>query len=171
VVFNLADGRVALVHRIHPDMQLAVFDDLEHLWDAGDEYWAEHLDQLDAHTIIGPSPGALGIGAGAPPILTERGLLLFFHERRADGAYTMNVALLDPHTGRPISILPEAVLEPELHWETTGDVDHVIFVQGAHVMDDRDTILLVYGAADRHVGAATASVAHLLDLLDTASAA
>ncbi|MBI5089728.1 MAG: hypothetical protein HZB15_12970 [Actinobacteria bacterium] len=166
VVFNLADGRVALVHRIHPNMQLAVFDDLEHLWDAGAEYWDQHLDELDLHTIIGPSDGALGIGAGAPPIAIERGLLLFFHERRADGAYTMNLALLDPRTGRPISVLPEALLVPELHWETSGDVDRVVFVQGAHLMDDGDTILLVYGAADRHVGAATASVGHLLELLD-----
>jgi predicted GH43/DUF377 family glycosyl hydrolase len=165
VVFNLADGRVALVHRIHPDMQLAIFDDLEHLWDAGEAYWTEHLDQLDDHTIIAPSPGALGIGAGAPPIATEAGLLLFFHERRANGAYTMNLALLDANTGRTVSVLSDAVLEPELHWETRGDVDDVVFVQGAHLMDDGDTILLVYGAADRHVGAATASAAHLLDLL------
>jgi predicted GH43/DUF377 family glycosyl hydrolase len=169
VVFNLSDGRVALVHRIHPDMQLAIFDDLEHLWEAGDDYWVEHLDALASHTITEPSPGALGIGAGAPPIATARGLLLFFHERRADGAYTMNLALLDPHTGRPISVLPDAVFEPELHWETTGDVDDVVFVQGAHLMDDGDTILLVYGAADRHVGAATASASHLLDLLEAAA--
>jgi predicted GH43/DUF377 family glycosyl hydrolase len=165
IVFNLADGRVALVHRIHPNMQLAIFDDLEHLWEAGPEYWDRHVDELDAHTIIGPTPGALGIGAGAPPVATSEGLLLFFHERRADGAYTMNLALLDTDTGRPLRILPQAILVPELHWETTGDVDQVVFVQGAHLMDDGDTILLVYGAADRHVGAATASARHLLQLL------
>ena len=28
VVFNLRDGRVGLIHRIHPSMQLAVFDSL-----------------------------------------------------------------------------------------------------------------------------------------------
>ncbi len=168
VVWNLADGRVALVHRIHPDMQLAIFDDLEHLWDAGDDYWDEHLADIERHTIIRPSPGALGIGAGAPPLRTEDGSLLFFHERRADGAYTMNLALLDDHTGRPISILPEALLVPELHWEIEGDVDNVIFVQGAHLQPDGDTVYLVYGAADRHVGAATASAGHLLTLLRAA---
>ena len=168
IVFNLADGRVALVHRIHPDMQLAIFDDLDHLWEAGQDYWDQHVSELDRHTIISPAPGALGIGAGAPPVRTPHGLLLFFHERRADGAYTMNLALLDERTGRPISILPEAVLVPELTWETEGDVDNVIFVQGAHLDDDGDTIYLVYGAADRHVGAATASVAHLLSLLRAA---
>lgn len=165
IVFNLADGRIALVHRIHPDMQLAIFDDIEHLWEAGQDYWDEHVADLGRHTIISPTPGALGIGAGAPPVSTEHGLLLFFHERRADGAYTMNLALLDEHTGRPISILPEAILVPELSWEIEGDVDNVIFVQGAHLHPDGDTIYLVYGAADRHVGAATASVSHLLSLL------
>ncbi len=165
VVWNLADGRVALVHRIHPDMQLAVFDDLEHLWDADDAYWDDHLADIERHTIIRPSAGALGIGAGAPPLQTEDGSLLFFHERRADGVYTMNLALLDDHTGRPISLLPEALLVPELHWEIEGDVDNVIFVQGAHLQPDGDTIYLVYGAADRHVGAATASAGQLLTLL------
>jgi hypothetical protein len=33
IVFNLRDGRVALIHRIYPNMQLAVFDSLEQLWD------------------------------------------------------------------------------------------------------------------------------------------
>lgn len=168
VVWNLADGRVAFLHRIHPDMQLAIFDDLEHLWNAGDDYWDRHLAELDEHTVIRPGAGSLGIGAGAPPVRTAAGLLLFFHERRADGVYTMNLALLDEHTGRPVAVLPEALLVPELAWEVDGDVDNVVFVQGAHLDSDGDTIYLVYGAADRHVGAATASAAHLLALLGAA---
>jgi predicted GH43/DUF377 family glycosyl hydrolase len=55
------------------------------------------------------------------------------------------------------------VLQPELAWERTGDVDEVIFVQGAHLAGDE--IYLTYGAADRCVGAAVASLAHLLDVL------
>ena len=166
VVFTLTDGRVALIHRVHPDMQLAVFDDLEHLWHPPDDYWAAHMANLASHTLLLPSPGALGIGAGAPPVRSEAGLLLFFHERRADGSYTMNLALLDERTGRALSRLPEQVFEPELDWERTGDVDEVVFVQGAHL--DGDDIYLTYGAADRCVGAAVASVAHLLDALAVA---
>jgi beta-1,2-mannobiose phosphorylase / 1,2-beta-oligomannan phosphorylase len=167
VVFTLDDGRVALIHRIHPDMQLAIFEDLEHLWHASDEYWDAHVAELARHTLLSPSPGALGIGAGAPPVRTDAGFLLFFHERRADGAYTMNLALLDSATGQMVSRLPEPVLEPELDWERTGDVDEVVFVQGAHL--DGDEIYLTYGAADRCVGAAVASVPHLLDLLAAAA--
>ena len=166
VVFTLADGRVALIHRIHPNMQLAVFDDLDHLWHAPGSYWSAHLRDLDRHTLLRPASGALGVGAGAPPVLTEAGFLLFFHERRADGSYTMNLALLDQTTGRARSRLPEPLLEPELSWERHGDVNEVVFVQGAHL--DGDEVYLTYGAADRCVGAAVASVSHLLDALTTA---
>jgi predicted GH43/DUF377 family glycosyl hydrolase len=79
----------------------------------------------------------------------------------------MNVALVASTTGRLRSRLPEAILEPELDWERRGDVDDVVFVQGAHV--DGDEVYLTYGAADRCVGAAVASVPHLLDLLATAA--
>jgi predicted GH43/DUF377 family glycosyl hydrolase len=166
VMFTLSDGRVALIHHVRSGMQLAVFDDLEHLWHPPDDYWAAHMANLASHTLLLPSPGALGIGAGAPPVRCEAGLLLFFHERRADGSYTMNLALLDERTGRALSRLPGPVFEPELDWERTGDVDEVVFVQGAHL--DGDDIYLTYGAADRCVGVATAHVGHLLEALAVA---
>jgi len=167
IVFNLSDERVALIHRIHPNMQLAVFDDLDHLWNAGAEYWDDYVADLDAHTLLRPAPGALGVGAGAPPVKSEAGLLLFYHEQRADGAYTMNLALLDHNTGRLLGRLPTPLLVPKLKWERQGDVDNVVFVQGAHC--DGDTVYLTYGAADRCVGVATARVSHLLDALRTSS--
>jgi predicted GH43/DUF377 family glycosyl hydrolase len=169
VVFNLADGRVALIHRIHPAMQLAVFDDLDHLWEADANYWDAHLRELASHVLLAPAAGALGVGAGAPPLRTEEGFLLFFHERRADGSYTMNLALLDPLTGRLCVRLPEPVLRPELNWERVGDVNDVVFVQGALL--EGDDIYLTYGAADRCVGAAAASVSHLLATLSAHGAA
>jgi predicted GH43/DUF377 family glycosyl hydrolase len=164
VIFSLADGRVALMHRIHPNMQVAVFDSLAELWDAGDDYWSVHLAELDRHTIITPGPDGLGVGAGAPPIATTEGLLLFFHERNGYGAYTMNVALLDPVTGGVRAMLPDVLMAPELHWEREGDVDNVVFVQGAHRHDD-GSIYLTYGAADRCVGAAIVDEAELLAAL------
>jgi len=167
VVFSLTDGRVALVHRVHPNIQIAIFDDLDELFDPREGYWPSYMEDLASHTLLAPSRGALGVGAGAPPVETEKGLLFFFHERRADGSYTMNLALLDPSTGQVLSRLPGAVLEPEMPWERHGDVDEVVFVQGAH--RDRDTLYLTYGAADRYVGAATASVSELLSALAEAA--
>jgi len=168
VIFNLGDGRVGLIHRLHPNMQLALFDSLDELDAAGADYWDPHLRELDRHTLIQPSAGALGVGAGAPPVPTDDGLLLFYHERDADSRYTMMVALLDADTGRVESSLPEPILHPELHWERDGDVANVVFVQGAVPIDD-DTIYLTYGAADRCVGAATVSTSDLLGALRAAA--
>jgi predicted GH43/DUF377 family glycosyl hydrolase len=168
VVFTLSDGHVALIHHVRSGMQLALFDNLEHLWHPPDDYWKAHLANLASRTLLVASPGALGIGAGtgAPLVRSEAGLLLFFHERRADGSYTMNLALLDDRTGRVRSRLPKPIFEPELGWERTGDVNDVVFVKGAHL--DGDDIYLTYGAADRCVGAAVASVAHLFEALAVA---
>ena len=167
VLFNLADGRIAFLHRIHPSIQVAVFDSLEHLWHADDAYWDAHLAELEHHTIIRPSPGAAAVGAGAPPVLTPEGLVLFFHEMRNNGTYTVNAALLNAETGRSISRLVEPLLEPELAWERKGDVANVVFVQGAYRRDD-GTIYLTYGAADRSVGAAVVDEDQLLKALTAA---
>jgi predicted GH43/DUF377 family glycosyl hydrolase len=153
VLFNLRDGRVAMIHRVHPNMQLAVFDSLDDLWDPPADYWDEHLRELDRHTMVEPCRGSLGVGAGAPPVLFGDALLLFYHEREADGHYTAKVARLDRDTGFVVSRLPEPIMRPELAWERTGDVDNVVFVQGAVALAD-GTIYLTYGAADRCVGAA-----------------
>ena len=168
VLFDLTDGRVALIHRIHPDMQLAVFDSLDDLWESGPAYWDEHMRELERHTILRPSDGALGIGAGAPPVATEDGLLLFFHEREATGHYTMKVALLDHATGAVVSVLGEPIMRPGFAWERAGDVDNVVFVQGAVSRPD-GTIYLTYGAADRHVGVGTVATGALLSALRAAA--
>lgn len=168
VLFNLRDGRVAMIHRVHPNMQLAVFDSLEDLWDPPPGYWDEHLHDLDRHTIIMPSDGSLGVGAGAPPVLVEDALVLFYHEREANGQYTTRVALLDHETGRVCSVLPEAIMRPQLSWERRGDVDDVVFVQGAVAQAD-GTVYLTYGAADRCVGAATVVGADLVASLRAAA--
>ena len=94
IVFNLRDGRVALIHRIYPNMQLAVFDSLEQLWDPPQDYWETHMADLDRHTIIRPLETSLGVGAGAPPVVTGDGLLLLFHERDGHERYSTRAALL-----------------------------------------------------------------------------
>jgi predicted GH43/DUF377 family glycosyl hydrolase len=168
VIFNLEDGRVGLIHRLHPNMQLAVFDSLDELWDPPCGYWERHVRDLDRHTIIAPSKNALGVGAGAPPVTTADGLILFFHERDGDGRYTTKVALLNADTGRVESMLPEPIMRPELPWERSGDVDNVVFTQGAVPRPD-GTIYLTYGAADRCVGAAIVSTAELVAALRAAA--
>ena len=168
VLFNLRDGRVALIHRIHPNMQLALFDSLEHLYAADGEYWDAHMSELDRHTLIRPATGGLGVGAGAPPVDVDGALLLFYHERDTESRYTINVALLDAETGVLLSVLDQPILRPELSWERNGDVDEVVFVQGAVGRPD-GTVYLTYGAADRCVGAAEVEAAPLIGALRAAA--
>ena len=168
VLFNLRDGRVALIHRIHPNMQLALFDSLEHLYAADGEYWDAHMSELDRHTLIRPATGGRGVGAGAPPVDVDGALLLFYHERDTESRYTINVALLDAETGVLVSVLDQPILRPELSWERNGDVDEVVFVQGAVGRPD-GTVYLTYGAADRCVGAAEVEAAPLIGALRAAA--
>ncbi len=169
VIFNLRDGRVAMIHRVHPNIQLALFDSLDALWDPAPGYWDEHLGDLEEHTIIRPSEGAISVGAGAPPIATEDGLLLFFHEREEDSKYTTKVALLDAETGRVLSLLRDPIMRPELTWERRGDIRDIIFVQGAVQRPD-GTIYLTYGAADRCVGAANVATEEIMRALRSSHA-
>jgi predicted GH43/DUF377 family glycosyl hydrolase len=168
VLFNLRDDRVALIHRIHPNMQLAIFDSLDHLYASGGEYWDAHMSELERHTLIRPAVGGLGVGAGAPPVDVDGALLLFYHERDADSRYTINVALLDRETGALVSALDQPILRPELPWECNGDVDDVVFVQGA-VRRPNGTIYLTYGAGDRCVGAAEVDASALIEALRAAA--
>jgi hypothetical protein len=139
-------------------IELALFGSLEELWDPAPGYWDEHLRNVAWQTVIRPSEGALSVGA--PPLPTENGLLFFFHEREKDNHYATRVALLNDQTGRVLSLLPDPIMRPELPWECTGDIDNIIFVQGAISRPD-GTIYLTYGAANRCVGAASVTEAEL----------
>ena len=59
-------------------------------------------------------------------------------------------------------------MEPELPWERSGDVDNVVFIQGAVLQAD-GTIYTTYGAADRCVGGANLSADRLLHALRAAA--
>jgi predicted GH43/DUF377 family glycosyl hydrolase len=168
IVFNLSDGRVALVHRIYPNMQLAVFDSLEQLRDPPAGYWDAHVAELERHTIIRPAQTSLGVGAGAPPVVTGDGLLLLFHERDGRERYSTKAALLDHGTGEVLSVLTEPLMSPELDWERRGDVNDVVCVRGAIARPD-GSLYMTYGAADRNVGAASVSIDELLGALRAAA--
>ena len=144
-----------MIHRVHPNMQLAVFDSLDDLWDPPPGYWDEHLDDLDRHTIIWPCDGSLGVGAGAPPVLFGDALLLFYHEREADGHYTTKVALLDDETGRR-ALDPAGSRSCVRSWRgSERETSTTLSSSRARSRRPDGTIYLTYGAADRCVGAAT----------------
>ena len=168
VIFNLRDGRVALIHRIHPNMQLALFDSLDELWEPPARLLGRaHARARPAHDHRARAGRARRRRRRAAGRDRGRASCSSSTSATATAHYTTRVALLDAETGRVESLLPEPIMRPELPWERRGDVDNVVFVQGAVVQPDGD-IYLTYGAADRHVGAATVGCESLLAALRAA---
>lgn len=159
-------GRIAMLHRIVPDIQLALFDDVEQLCCPPAGFWDAHLRTLNEHVIMRPEAEweRRKIGAGPTPVETEEGWLLIYHGVDEHYVYRAGLALLDlDDPRRVIARTRRPVLEPELPFEREGDVDNVVFPEGAVVVDG--TLHVYYGAADRVVGHAAAALSDVLALL------
>ncbi len=159
-------GRIAMFHRIVPDMQVVFFEDEEQLVRPGAAFWEAHLADLDDHVVMRPRERweEKKIGAGPPPIETPEGWLVVYHGADADHVYRAGLALLDRDDPRQvIARTRRPVLEPTYDYEIEGDVPNVVFPQGAVVEDG--LLRLYYGAADTAIGEATAPLADVLALL------
>ena len=167
VIFpRLIGGRVAMLHRIVPDIQLIYFDDLDELAAPPARLWIEHMKNLDQHVIMRPEAEweSKKIGAGPTPIETDDGWLLIYHGVDDNHVYRAGLALLDlDDPSKVIARTPHPVLEPESDFERFGDVNNVVFPEGAVVIDDR--LHVYYGAADRVIGHASAPMSAVLALL------
>lgn len=144
-------GRYVMFHRIPPSIWLAYSDDLVH--------WGDYKQILD------PRPGhwdGLKLGAGGPPIKTERGWLAIYHGVDPNKVYRLGVVLLDLDDPTKIINWPAAaILEPEEPWELTGDIPNVVFTCGTARLGD--TYFVYYGGADKVVAVATVDAAKLLE--------
>lgn len=107
------------------------------------------------------------IGPGAVPIKTDQGWLNIFHGVRTQCAqhfvYCLGVSLHDlENPAKVISMCKEAILEPEVDYELTGQTPSVVFTSGAVVEDDGE-VKVYYGGADTVQCVATTTVDELLD--------
>ncbi|KAA3660985.1 MAG: glycosidase [Calditrichaeota bacterium] len=163
---NLINGELVLMHRIIPNIQLAFFDDMEHVLKVDSAYWKNHIKNLDSHTIMRSEYWweSKKIGGGAPPIKTKDGWLIIYHGVDNKTVYRAGAALLDLDDPRKvISRLPDPILEPERDYELHGDVPNVVFPEGAVVFDGQ--LQVYYGCADKVIGLAVADLDELLDEL------
>lgn len=160
------NGKVAFLHRIQPNIQLAYFDDLNHLITPEEEYWPKHLNNLDAHTVLYREFDweETKLGAGPPPIKTDAGWLLIYHGVDKNFTYRAGAALLDEKNPlKVLARLPYPILEPERDYEKIGDVNMVVFPEG--IIQFEDELQIYYGGADKVVGLAVGNLSHLLDEL------
>ncbi len=105
------------------------------------------------------------IGAGCPPVETDKGWLLIYHGvDPVSGIYRVGVMLLDKDN--PSKILARTrrfVMEPELGYETSGLYNGCVFPTG--VVERDGTLYIYYGCADKFVALATVKTADLIEEL------
>jgi predicted GH43/DUF377 family glycosyl hydrolase len=72
------NGRFALLHRIHPGIQIVYFNDPKELTK---KFWEKYLMDLHKHIVMDPvlPHESSHIGGGAPPVETEDGWLFIYH--------------------------------------------------------------------------------------------
>ena len=167
------NGQVALVHRVSPNIQLELFDQIEDMlnpsfWDA---YTPEKAE--DATILRAANSWEYGkVGGSIPPIRTAAGWLFTYHgveplygDPEQPFIYRMGLALLDLTDPRKvIARLPYPVLEPETDYEKRGDVNNVVFPVGGYL--HQGWFYISYGGADRVTALARAPLADILAELD-----
>jgi beta-1,4-mannooligosaccharide/beta-1,4-mannosyl-N-acetylglucosamine phosphorylase len=142
----------------------------------GDQVTLLASDDLSAWETVGPVFGGRPhrwdelVGAGPPPVPTDRGWLLVYHgvatHFGAANIYQAGCLLLDRDD--PTRVLARGrdnILEPRLSWELAGQVPNVVFPTGMTVADD-GAVRLYYGAADTCVGCGTTTLDRLLAACD-----
>jgi len=147
--------------------------------------WFAYLDDLPPGTSIPQSkPGGMyghrlvmkseqpwearKIGAGPPPVKTDRGWLLIYHGVDENRVYRAGAALLDlEEPWKVIARTPEPILEPVEEYERVGDVPNVVFPEGAVTIGDE--LLVFYGGADKVCCVASVHLDEFVDHLLEAS--
>ena len=159
--------KYALIHRVLPDIQIVYFKDFEEL--NSKEYWVKYLETLPKHCVLEPKYSFENrkMGAGCPPIKTDKGWLIIFHvvERTNEGSiYHASAALLDLNDPlKVVGRLSYPLISPEKRWEKAGDVSNVVFPTGTALFDGR--LYVYYGAADKRIAAFSVELKELLDEL------
>ncbi len=157
------NGKIALMHRIDPGIQIDYFDSFETMLDP--ENWKDYQSKVSDRTILGPKNGFRKVGGGVPPIKTEMGWLLLYHEVDDSRLYHVGAMLLDlKNPEKIIAHIPYHVLSPETDYEISGDYNGCVFPQGYYM--DGDDIVICYGAGDRYTALAKANLQMLLDELN-----
>ena len=103
-------------------------------------------------------------GAGAPPIKTELGWLLFYHAMTNGEFHKYKVGAMILDYKNPEKILYKLnypVLEPQEGQGNNGFKPGVVYVTGAVVKDDM--LLVYYGAADSYINVAYAPLLKFLE--------
>lgn len=159
----MVGGGYAALHRpvcgtpfTRPEMWVARSPDLLH--------WGEHAPL----TLAGGEWQSGRVGAGPPPLRVPGGWLALYHGNRHPtrpgevGEYFGGALLLDEtDPTRVLRRTAEPFMRPEAEFEVNGFVPNVVFPTG--VVEDGETVLVYYGAADAVTAVVAFSRRSLLD--------
>ncbi|MBI4067376.1 hypothetical protein HY407_03260 [Candidatus Gottesmanbacteria bacterium] len=151
---NKIDGKYAAILTVNTDyppakIALALFEKIEDIWSL--DYWKKWYESLEKHVIPLQRSNDDHIEAGAPPIKTQDGWILFYcyirnysTRYRVFGVEVVRLDLNNPYkvTGK----ITDPLLLPEKGYELYGNVANVVFPSGAVAEGSR--VLLYYGASD-----------------------
>lgn len=157
------NGKYAILHSLNPQIMISYHDNLDL---NTCEYFSSYFSSPSL--TDNASWYSLMRGAGAPPIKTDFGWLLFYHAMTLNdySTYKVGAFLLDiKDPGTIISRSTGSVLEPSAVYEYSGFKPGVIYLSGTVVKDGE--LLVYYGAADSHVCVASCRLADFLgDLVE-----
>lgn len=157
IVPQKVKGKHMVLHRVENKVVYDFLDDLS---------FTKDLVYKNSF-LFGPRKGMWDsekVGITAPPILTEKGWVLFYHAVSRDAIYRVGAMLLDKDD--PTIILKrtaDPIFEPQEEYEKVGEIPNVVFPCGIVLRDD--TFFFYYGGADTVVGGATLSLTKLLETM------
>jgi len=156
------NGRYAILHAITPEILVEYFDSLDF---DGETYICHSVDPAQIPPRKGNCWDKKLRGAGAPPIKTTEGWLVFYHAMDTDWSkYKVGAMLLNLND--PTKILcraQEPVLEPKEDYENSGFKPGIVYVSGAVVKNG--TLLVYYGCSDSYISVAYANLNEFLKAL------
>jgi predicted GH43/DUF377 family glycosyl hydrolase len=155
------NGKYAILHSICPEISIAYresldFEENEYIQSFYNGYNGRGANCWDNWIR----------GAGAPPLKTYLGWLLFYHamDKSDPGKYKVGAMILDENN--PTKILyraQEPILEPQAEYENNGFKAGVVYTTGAIIKDGK--ILIYYGASDSYICVASADLISFLETL------
>jgi len=160
------NGKIAILHRLESRVQVAYFNDLGALTHS-QGYWGDYLEHVDDYEVLRPEFQweKFKVGAGPPPIKTDRGWLVIYHGIDVDRVYRAGAVLLDLHDPKKtLARTKEPILEPKMAFESHGIVSNVVFPTGAVILQGE--LLIYYGGADRVCCVASAPIDQFLEELE-----
>jgi len=161
------NGKIAMIHRVLPGIQICFFDKFE---DLDNKYWEKYLADLGNYIILDPQAKFESgyVGGGCVPIETSEGWLLIYHGVDIEGnqrIYQAGAMLLDKNN--PLKIIGKTKQPLFLSKESwkKGPMGNVVVVFPTGAIIKQDVLYIYYGAGDRRIAYKKIGMKELISVL------